>query len=244
LPHGFVGRCLRALLHGAMLAGRGTCRSHAALPHISNTGHCVLTPAGEVTRVVDRGTSAIQNVLSTIVFSIVPQIIDVVVASTYLAIYLDPLIAMIVFITIGSYIPLTVLVTECAPTPPAPVARGLLASHGVPPRNVQSIVGVPMLVILTPHSGDTGRSCTTLLATEEAHLTSCAIVHVLHHSPPRLLPHVQVEGQLPPRHEQHRQRQVGPRHRRAPQLGDRQVFWERVPRGEAVRHQYRPVPGR
>jgi ABC-type transport system involved in Fe-S cluster assembly fused permease/ATPase subunit len=45
---------------------------------------------GEVTKVVDRGTAAIQNVLSTILFSIAPQVGDrqlhiavvVVVAST------------------------------------------------------------------------------------------------------------------------------------------------------------------
>lgn len=136
---------------------------------------------GEVTRIVDRGTSAIQNVLSTIVFSIAPQvvgrgggglgsrplcllsgarthnsasrlpqtpqplrapqlllavwsrrhpffrhpqppcltravtpvpspaqIIDMLAAATYLAGSLEPTIAAITFVTIGSYIPLTV----------------------------------------------------------------------------------------------------------------------------------------
>jgi ATP-binding cassette subfamily B (MDR/TAP) protein 6 len=67
---------------------------------------------GEVTKVVDRGTSAIQNVLSTVVFQIAPQIIDMIAAATYLAGSLEPWIAGITFITIGSYIPLTILVTE------------------------------------------------------------------------------------------------------------------------------------
>ncbi|GBF99523.1 hypothetical protein Rsub_11957 [Raphidocelis subcapitata] len=67
---------------------------------------------GEVTRVVDRGTAAIQNVLSTIVFSIAPQIIDMLAAATYLAGSLEPTIAAITFVTIGSYLPLTIIVTE------------------------------------------------------------------------------------------------------------------------------------
>ncbi|WIA21925.1 hypothetical protein OEZ85_004292 [Tetradesmus obliquus] len=67
---------------------------------------------GEVTKVVDRGTAAIQNVLSTILFSIAPQIVDMLAAATYLAGALEPWVALIVFVTIGSYIPLTIFVTE------------------------------------------------------------------------------------------------------------------------------------
>ncbi|KAF6263959.1 ABC transporter type 1, transmembrane domain-containing protein, partial [Scenedesmus sp. NREL 46B-D3] len=55
---------------------------------------------GEVTKVVDRGTAAIQN------------IVDMVAAATYLAGALEPWVALIVFVTIGSYIPLTIIVTE------------------------------------------------------------------------------------------------------------------------------------
>jgi ATP-binding cassette subfamily B (MDR/TAP) protein 6 len=53
-----------------------------------------------------------QNVLSTVLFSIVPQLFDVLAASTYLASALEPWIALVVFITVGSYIPLTIAVTE------------------------------------------------------------------------------------------------------------------------------------
>lgn len=67
---------------------------------------------GEVTKVVDRGTNAIQNVLSTVLFSIGPQMFDVLAAATYLSMALEPWIALIMFVTIGSYIPMTIMVTE------------------------------------------------------------------------------------------------------------------------------------
>lgn len=40
------------------------------------------------------------------------QIVDMFTAATYLAGALEPWVALIVFITIGSYIPLTIIVTE------------------------------------------------------------------------------------------------------------------------------------
>ncbi len=43
-----------------------------------------------------------------------PQIFDVLAAATYLAQALEPTIAIIVFITVGSYIPLTVRGHEAA----------------------------------------------------------------------------------------------------------------------------------
>ncbi|KAG2448115.1 hypothetical protein HYH02_006700 [Chlamydomonas schloesseri] len=67
---------------------------------------------GEVTKVVDRGTNAMQNILSTILFNVLPQIFDVLAAATYLAQALEPTIAIIVFIAVGSYIPLTIIITE------------------------------------------------------------------------------------------------------------------------------------
>ncbi|GLI70029.1 hypothetical protein VaNZ11_014765, partial [Volvox africanus] len=67
---------------------------------------------GEVTKVVDRGTNAMQSLLSTVLFNILPQMFDVLAAATYLAQALEPTIAMIVFITVGSYIPLTIFITE------------------------------------------------------------------------------------------------------------------------------------
>lgn len=67
---------------------------------------------GEVTKMVDRGTDAMQNILSTILFSITPQLVDVLIGSTYLAQALEPTIAIIMFVTVGCYMPITVIITE------------------------------------------------------------------------------------------------------------------------------------
>ncbi|KDD73117.1 hypothetical protein H632_c2515p0, partial [Helicosporidium sp. ATCC 50920] len=67
---------------------------------------------GEVLRIMDRGTSSIQTMLSTIVFSIGPSVFDIVAASVYIAISLKPWIAVIVFVTLSSYIPMTIYLTE------------------------------------------------------------------------------------------------------------------------------------
>eukprot|EP00873_Tetraselmis_striata_P028768 jgi/Tetstr1/449032/TSEL_003800.t1 len=67
---------------------------------------------GEVMRVMDRGTSAIQNLLSIVVFSIGPQMFDIVFASIFIAWKLTPWVSVVVFVTLASYIPLTVVLTE------------------------------------------------------------------------------------------------------------------------------------
>lgn len=72
----------------------------------------LLRKTGEVTRIMDRGTSALQNILSTVIFNIGPQLFDIVAACAYLATALQPWIAVILFITLASYIPLTVILTE------------------------------------------------------------------------------------------------------------------------------------
>ena len=45
----------------------------------------LMRKTGEVTRVLDRGTAAVQNVLSTVIFSIGPSIFDIFAASAYVA---------------------------------------------------------------------------------------------------------------------------------------------------------------
>jgi ATP-binding cassette subfamily B (MDR/TAP) protein 6 len=67
---------------------------------------------GELLRIMDRGTSSIQTLLSTVVFQIGPAMFDIAVASGYMAVRLQPWIAVIVFITLGTYIPMTVYITE------------------------------------------------------------------------------------------------------------------------------------
>ncbi|CAL8467522.1 g7060 [Coccomyxa elongata] len=72
----------------------------------------LMRKTGEVTRIMDRGTNAIQSVLSTVLFNIVPQLFDIVAACIFISTALEPWIAVIVFITLGSYIPVTIILTE------------------------------------------------------------------------------------------------------------------------------------
>lgn len=51
--------------------------------------------------------------MSIILFNVMPQLIDILVACTYLASALKgPWVALIVLFTVGSYVPLTLLITE------------------------------------------------------------------------------------------------------------------------------------
>ncbi|KAI3430799.1 hypothetical protein D9Q98_009211 [Chlorella vulgaris] len=67
---------------------------------------------GELLRVMDRGTNSIQTMLATVVFQIGPAIFDIAAASVYIALKLQPWIAIIVFITLSGYIPMTIYLTE------------------------------------------------------------------------------------------------------------------------------------
>ncbi|KAG2448895.1 hypothetical protein HYH02_006243 [Chlamydomonas schloesseri] len=67
---------------------------------------------GQIMRILDRGTSSIQDTVSIVLFNVVPQLIDIVVACTYLAFKMQPWAAVIVFVTVASYVPLTVIITE------------------------------------------------------------------------------------------------------------------------------------
>ncbi|PSN53264.1 ATP-binding cassette sub-family B member 6 [Blattella germanica] len=67
---------------------------------------------GEVLRIMDRGTDSINNLLSYIVFSIVPTIVDIVVAVIFFISAFNGWFGLIVFITMSLYIAATILVTE------------------------------------------------------------------------------------------------------------------------------------
>lgn len=57
--------------------------------------------------------SCLQDTVSIILFNVMPQLIDILVACTYLASALKgPWVALIVLFTVGSYVPLTLLITE------------------------------------------------------------------------------------------------------------------------------------
>lgn len=67
---------------------------------------------GEVLRVMDRGTDSINNLLNYILFSIVPTIIDILVAVLFFVSAFNKWFGLIVFTTMVLYIAATIAVTE------------------------------------------------------------------------------------------------------------------------------------
>ncbi|XP_053609540.1 ATP-binding cassette sub-family B member 6 [Plodia interpunctella] len=67
---------------------------------------------GEVLRVMDRGTDSIDNLLSYILFSITPTIVDIIVAVVYFVTQFNVWFGLIVFSTMVLYIIATIAVTE------------------------------------------------------------------------------------------------------------------------------------
>lgn len=67
---------------------------------------------GQVMRILDRGTSSIQDTVSIVLFNVIPQTIDIVVAVAYLASRMEPYVAIIVLVTVSSYVPITICITE------------------------------------------------------------------------------------------------------------------------------------
>jgi len=59
---------------------------------------------GEVLRVVDRGTTSVNNLLNYIVFSIMPTIVDIVIAILYFLTQFNAWFALIVFATMAIYL--------------------------------------------------------------------------------------------------------------------------------------------
>lgn len=47
-----------------------------------------------------------------VLFNVIPQTIDITLACAYLAAKMQPWVALIVLVTVSSYIPLTVCITE------------------------------------------------------------------------------------------------------------------------------------
>ncbi|XP_061152787.1 ATP-binding cassette sub-family B member 6 [Syngnathus typhle] len=67
---------------------------------------------GDVLRSIDRGTSSVNNLLSYIVFSIVPTIVDIVIAIIYFITYFNAWFGLIVFVCMTLYLTLTIIITE------------------------------------------------------------------------------------------------------------------------------------
>uniref|UniRef100_G1KN81 ATP-binding cassette sub-family B member 6 n=1 Tax=Anolis carolinensis TaxID=28377 RepID=G1KN81_ANOCA len=67
---------------------------------------------GEVLRSVDRGTSSINNLLSYIVFSILPTVADIIIAIVYFTTTFSAWFGLIIFICMTLYLALTIIMTE------------------------------------------------------------------------------------------------------------------------------------
>ncbi|CAG0897622.1 unnamed protein product [Darwinula stevensoni] len=67
---------------------------------------------GEVLRVVDRGTTSITSLLSYIIFNILPTVADIVVAIVYFTSSFNAWFGLIVLLTMGLYLAVTIGVTE------------------------------------------------------------------------------------------------------------------------------------
>ena len=80
--------------------------------HLWLHADCVCAECMTASWMLYAGTNSIQSILSTVIFNIGPQIFDIAAACVYLATALQPWIAVIVFVTLISYIPVTIYFTE------------------------------------------------------------------------------------------------------------------------------------
>ncbi|XP_008585692.1 PREDICTED: ATP-binding cassette sub-family B member 6, mitochondrial isoform X2 [Galeopterus variegatus] len=67
---------------------------------------------GEVLRVVDRGTSSVTELLSYLVFSILPTLADIIIGIIYFSMFFNAWFGLIVFLCMSLYLTLTIVVTE------------------------------------------------------------------------------------------------------------------------------------
>ncbi|KAF8054728.1 Abcb6 [Scenedesmus sp. PABB004] len=67
---------------------------------------------GQIMRILDRGTSSIQDTVEVVLFNVLPQLVDIAVAVAYLAAAMAPWVGGIVLVTVGAYVPLTICITE------------------------------------------------------------------------------------------------------------------------------------
>merc|ERR1719447_214910 len=67
---------------------------------------------GEVLRIMDRGTSSINNLMSYLVFNIFPTILDIVIAIIYFGISFSVWFGLIILVTMSIYLATTIFITE------------------------------------------------------------------------------------------------------------------------------------
>lgn len=81
------------------------------LHHLSLRFH-LNRKTGEILRVQDRGVSSIVSLLSSILFNIVPTLVDIFVACAYFTMQFDMAFGFIVFVTMSLYIGATIVLTD------------------------------------------------------------------------------------------------------------------------------------
>jgi len=67
---------------------------------------------GEVLRSIDRGTASINNILSYIVFSIMPTMADIIIAVVYFITAFNAWFGLIIFVCLALYLTCTIVITE------------------------------------------------------------------------------------------------------------------------------------
>lgn len=67
---------------------------------------------GEVLRIMDRGTDSINNLLNYILFSIVPTLVDILIAVIFFITAFNGWFGLIVFVSMAVYMAATIMVTE------------------------------------------------------------------------------------------------------------------------------------
>ncbi|ORZ30056.1 hypothetical protein BCR44DRAFT_1446558 [Catenaria anguillulae PL171] len=88
--------------------------SQRMFTHLHNLSHRfhLTRKTGEILRVQDRGVSSIVTLLSTILFNIVPTLIDIAIAVVFFGLQFDVWFSLIVGTTMVLYIVATVVITE------------------------------------------------------------------------------------------------------------------------------------
>jgi len=80
--------------------------------HDLSLGWHLQRKTGEVLRIMDRGTSSISSLLQYLFFSIVPTLIDIIIAIFYFCFTFNLWFGLILFIAMVLYLSFTVLITE------------------------------------------------------------------------------------------------------------------------------------
>lgn len=82
---------------------KGYITSHFTLFRLSLKWH-LSRKTGEVLRVMDRGTASISNILSYLVFNIIPTVLDIIIGVVYFVTAFNIWYGLLVFVTMLIYL--------------------------------------------------------------------------------------------------------------------------------------------